>query len=471
MQKGLFTLLLLVCLIKANSQTPGALITTHIPSTGLTLLNPGDNSWVTTSGSAFVTNDQDESEIGWVGIPQVNSEPSGDLNVGGACGATDIMDDPTSGADASYVYFSDPDGIPDNGDEYMFYRLRISRDPGNGNFGFSVLIDIDETFGHTDVDSVEGNPGFEAEIRVVNGGGSKGVYIEDVSGTTSGSSISSYNLNLYTQRSYALSQQAACSGKQAVFYDFIVPFSDLSTHFGISVNDPIRLVGATSINGATVLGNTASDIAGIDDDNYANSIAGQDAAFSTFINAQSAVSSKDATGFGVLPVELISYNAEKIDGLNIVSWTTGMEQGNDYFSIEKSINGVDFKSIGEVSGAGVSNTEVDYSFVDYESSMDAYYRLKQVDFDGAYEYSPVAFVRGKHEKAMTMKIKESGKFIKINPGSTSSTLEIYNIYGALVKKKIVSDVSIVNYSDLPLGIYTVVVSNLNNNFSQKFINK
>lgn len=118
------------------AQTPGALITTQFTS----VLNPNGDAWVTRSGSNYITDDQTESELDWVSILQFDSEPNGDLNVGGSCGSTDIMDDPTTGGDASYVLFDDPNGIANDSDEVMMYRLRVARDPGNGNFGFSVLV-------------------------------------------------------------------------------------------------------------------------------------------------------------------------------------------------------------------------------------------------------------------------------------------------------------------------------------------
>ncbi len=454
-----------------NAQTPGELITSYLPVVPQTYINPDGNSWVTSSSGAYVTDDQTESEISWVGIPQVDSEPNGDLNVGGSCGTTDIMDDPASGADASYVYFSDADGIPNSGDEYIFYRLRIAKDPGSGNFGFSVLIDIDDKFGTEDTDSVEGNPGFEMEIRVVNGGGSKGVYLDSVNATTSGVTKASYNLNVYTQRSYALSQNASCSSKPAVFYDFMVPFSDIETHFGISNSDPMRLVGATSINGASVLGTTASDIAGINDDNYANSVAGQDQAFSTFIKGQSGSSATESTGFGILPVELIAFDGEKMEGYNEINWTTGMELNNDYFEVQKSLNGKDFKTIGEVNGNGSSETEIDYVYYDMHPNESSYYRLKQVDFDGSTEYSKTIYVGATYADRISMNIKENGKYINVNPSNSTATIVITDMRGAVVINETINTMSSIDYSWLSSGFYAVTVQNSNEKISKKFIVK
>lgn len=471
MKNFIFTISILVFAVTASAQTPGELITSYTPIVPQIYINPDGNGWVTSSDSAYLTDDQAESEISWVGIPQVDSEPNGDLNVGGSCGTTDIMDDPISGADASYVYFSDLDGFPSSGDEYMFYRLRIAKDPGNGNFGFSVLVDIDNAFGVSDTDSVAGNPGFEMEIRVVNGGGSKGVYLDDVSGTTSGSNVASYSLGIYTQRSYALSQNASCTSKPAVFYDFMVPFSDIESHFGITLNDPLRLVGATSINGATVLGNTASDIAGIDDDNYANSIAGQDLAFSTFINSQKGSSATESTGFGVLPVELVSFSGDKKEGYNEISWTTSMELDNDYFQVQKSINGKDFKTIGEVDGNGQSEEEINYLYYDTDPDASAYYRLKQVDFDGTTEYSKTIYVGASYADKIFMNIKENGRYVNIDPHHKTTSVIVYDMRGSIVLNKMIDKMTSIDYSHLSSGVYSITAFNSNDKTFQKFIVK
>lgn len=436
------------------AQTPGAMITTPITS----LLNPNGDAWVTASGGAYITDDQNESELPWVSILQYDSEPSGDLNVGGSCGTTDIMDDPATGGDASYVLFEDPDGIADNGDEYMMYRLRIARDPGNGNFGFSVLMDIDNAFGTADGDSVEGNPGFEVEIRVVNGGGSKGVHVDDVRGTTSGTNVAIYNKNVYTQRSYALVQNASCTSKPAVFYDFRIPFSILSSTFLINTSTKIRLVGATSINGQTVLGNTASDIAGINDNNYANSVAGQDEAFSDFVKNQKATAANEATGFGTLPVELISFEGFNYKDNVVLSWATGMELNNEGFMVQKSQDGLHFEDVAFEMGQGSTSAVTNYSIVDQTNLETTYYRLKQIDFDGKFEYSKTIVVR--KDASVGLRVYPNPATSTLNIASNSnetSFVEISNMEGKIVMSKEFTNNISETVTNFPAGWYLVKV--------------
>jgi hypothetical protein len=95
-----------------------------------------------------------------------------------------------------------------------------------------------------------------------------------------------------------------------------------------------------------------------------------------------------------LPVELISFTGEEEEGEVLLKWITATELNNDYFIIEHSLNGLDFVAIGEVAGAGTTTIRQNYSFIHNRPSyLNNYYRLKQVDFDGAYEYSDVILVR------------------------------------------------------------------------------
>lgn len=110
------------------------------------------------------------------------------------------------------------------------------------------------------------------------------------------------------------------------------------------------------------------------------------------------------SGFGVgtpgdppsnpLPVELINFSAELKDQLTL-KWQTLSELNNDYFQVQRSLDGMAFRSIATVKGAGNSTSPKSYSYVDqvYENQV-IYYRLKQVDFDGAFEFSNILSVDG-----------------------------------------------------------------------------
>jgi hypothetical protein len=90
-----------------------------------------------------------------------------------------------------------------------------------------------------------------------------------------------------------------------------------------------------------------------------------------------------------LPVELLYFSATSVENRAVLTeWETASEINNDYFTVERSKDGVLFELSGIVKGAGNSNTSLYYSFTDEKPySGTSYYRLKQTDFDSQYSYS------------------------------------------------------------------------------------
>lgn len=101
----------------------------------------------------------------------------------------------------------------------------------------------------------------------------------------------------------------------------------------------------------------------------------------------------------ILPIDLAYFTAEKnIDSrISMLRWATLKEWENSHFEIERSFNSIqEWASIGSVSGQGYSDGEVEYEFADWSLPVSAgniYYRIKQVDFDGTFSYSPVKAVQ------------------------------------------------------------------------------
>ncbi|TVQ16946.1 MAG: T9SS C-terminal target domain-containing protein [Bacteroidetes bacterium] len=92
-----------------------------------------------------------------------------------------------------------------------------------------------------------------------------------------------------------------------------------------------------------------------------------------------------------LPIELLSFTASKADKRVDLEWATAAEINNDFFTIERSRNGVDYEVINIIPSKaqnGHSNTVLLYNISDLKPLEGlAYYRLKQTDFDGSFEYS------------------------------------------------------------------------------------
>ena len=101
------------------------------------------------------------------------------------------------------------------------------------------------------------------------------------------------------------------------------------------------------------------------------------------------------TANGGVPVELTSFYA--FSGKNAVNlnWTTATELNNLGFEIERSKNKINWRTIGFKKGNGTTTEIQTYSFTDEnteEYSSKLYYRLKQVDYDGSFEYSHIVEV-------------------------------------------------------------------------------
>lgn len=92
-----------------------------------------------------------------------------------------------------------------------------------------------------------------------------------------------------------------------------------------------------------------------------------------------------------LPVELINFTATEKDNEYVeLNWQTASEIDNDYFSVQKSKDGISWIEIDQVLGAGTSVQTNVYSINDYTPYMGtSYYRLEQFDFNGSSEYSNI----------------------------------------------------------------------------------
>lgn len=96
--------------------------------------------------------------------------------------------------------------------------------------------------------------------------------------------------------------------------------------------------------------------------------------------------------FESLPIELLYFDARKVDDIVKLDWATASETNNDYFAVERSTNGKGFHQLGIVDGAGNSTAVNEYSYRDYQPYEQNYYRLSQHDFDGKVVESEIRYV-------------------------------------------------------------------------------
>ncbi|MDG1477620.1 MAG: T9SS type A sorting domain-containing protein, partial [Vicingaceae bacterium] len=84
-----------------------------------------------------------------------------------------------------------------------------------------------------------------------------------------------------------------------------------------------------------------------------------------------------------LPVELLSFDVSCYNNTVHLNWVTKSEINNDFFTVEKSLDGIEFYAIGKIQGNGNSNSTAEYQWTDNNpTNGTSYYRLKQTDFNG-----------------------------------------------------------------------------------------
>jgi len=112
---------------------------------------------------------------------------------------------------------------------------------------------------------------------------------------------------------------------------------------------------------------------------------------------------------GALPIELSLFTATNVDANVKLAWTTQTETNNDYFTLEKSSNGVDWQTIYTCDGVGTSTIVHNYSYTDTEPFNGInYYRLLQTDINGQYTYSSIESIVIKNEDIVCMVFPNPG---------------------------------------------------------------
>ena len=107
-----------------------------------------------------------------------------------------------------------------------------------------------------------------------------------------------------------------------------------------------------------------------------------------------------------LPIELLYFKGSVYNSDNILHWSTASEDNNDYFTIEKTKDGIDWEIVTRESGAGNSSNQLYYSLVDENvESIINYYRLKQTDYDGKFKYSDIISIDNRNNREIKEVVK------------------------------------------------------------------
>lgn len=169
-----------------------------------------------------------------------------------------------------------------------------------------------------------------------------------------------------------------------------------------------------------------------------------------------------------LPIELLNFDAKLVGNKVICNWSTATEINTDYFVIQRTIDGINFKNIDSIPAAETSYETLHYELSDLNPLLGtSYYRLKQYDLDGLSETFPLSEVKYRN---LDVKVTQQGENLQvILPNNVSGIVQIVDMMGRIVFEENEGTYFELNMDNLPKGSYFLIVVT-NNNIYNKQLN-
>lgn len=167
--------------------------------------------------------------------------------------------------------------------------------------------------------------------------------------------------------------------------------------------------------------------------------------------------------FGELPVKLVAFNVAREESRVVtLRWSTSSETNSDRFEIERSTDGAEWQLLGKVKAATTSETLRSYRFDDPTPSAAVnYYRLRMIDLDNSFEYSPIRSIQGDNTVERLLFYPNPANehlTVKSENGLTIQKLELFDAAGRRVNLTAKSATTLeLNVKELPNGLYVILV--------------
>lgn len=175
----------------------------------------------------------------------------------------------------------------------------------------------------------------------------------------------------------------------------------------------------------------------------------------------------------VVPVELTFFKGNALENSIELTWQTASEEQNKGFEIEKSVDGKHWEMIDFVEGHGTTFDVQNYHFIDKNPVANVnYYRLKQVDFDGGFEYSNIVLVDFETDfNQNSIQVFPNPIQDELNIINAKGQLILYNSIGQPLKELTITDDTFqLNTNDLQTGTYFLrIYKNDGSSFSKTII--
>lgn len=172
-----------------------------------------------------------------------------------------------------------------------------------------------------------------------------------------------------------------------------------------------------------------------------------------------------------LPVELLFFATKATDNEQVLlQWQTSSELNNKGFYLERSPNGKEWKTITFIEGAGTNLETKNYDYLDQHPFKGVnYYRLKQMDLDGTFEYSEIRVVKlGKFNFSIAPNPVKDILYLTFDDLSEVQNIQLYNQAGQLIKEMDVFERQM-NMKELNVGIYLLIIHTTTEHFEFRVV--
>ena len=174
-------------------------------------------------------------------------------------------------------------------------------------------------------------------------------------------------------------------------------------------------------------------------------------------------------GTNPLPVELTRFAATAQANGIALGWATAQEKNNDRFEVQRSADGAAFEAVGTVKGQGSSSSAHEYAFTDNHPLAGlAYYRLRQVDFDGSTAFSPVAAVRWDQNRGLAYPNPSNGS-VTLAPGLGTMAYRVFNNLGQTVLQGQAAGSERIDLTRLPQDPYLLELTGQTGRSTQRLL--
>jgi hypothetical protein len=234
---------------------------------------------------------------------------------------------------------------------------------------------------------------------------------------------------------------------------------DYATLFGVNNGDSVYVMRRASHNSSWIALNTTRVGTSL--------LTGIINSFGDFALGSSSTSSNP------LPADLLDWKGLRSKEDVLLNWTTSSELNNRGFDIERSFDGEVFNKLNFIKGQLNSNTTNFYAFTDAQQKQPAYYRLKQLDADGAFTYSPIIHVSGMEEPIVISPNPFSKDVFVTNTSGAIQAIALFDVKGKKHFELNNPSENVIQLKDevisLPAGIYFVRIITANQSYSYRIV--